>query len=231
MVIGRLPATVLGVLLLSGPALGLEGWTKEGDRWIKLVRRGDRKAKGWTNRLAHKLSLPGSYDPESPKRYPTIVHLHGYGGPNLPTNDPKHCGRAFGSLWKKQRGGHHVKQMFYANQALFDWLLAQKRGTPHNYELAVDDGNGARILGFFEPGTAHDLKARAPARAKGEAFAGWTSACDTAVEHTTTAPSKETGTFANAKALTTTFTMPASDVIVTANYRMAAPARARRAPR
>ena len=101
----RLLAAALGVLFLSGPALGLEGWTKEGERWIRLVRRGDRKAKGWT------------------------------------------------------------------------------------------------------------------------------SACGTAVEHTTTGPFRGTGSFANAKALTTTFTMPASDVIVTASYRMAAPARACRAPR
>jgi len=99
---GRLLAAALGALFLSGPALGLEGWTKEGERWIRLVRRGDRKAKGWTNRLAYKLS-----------------------------------------------------------------------------------------------------------RAKGEVFVGWTSACGTAVEHTTTGPSTGTGSFANAKALTTTFTMPA----------------------
>ena len=101
----KLLVAALGVLFFSGPALGLEVWTKEGERWSKLVRRGDRKAKGWTG------------------------------------------------------------------------------------------------------------------------------ACGTAVEHTATDPSRDTGSFANAKALATTSTTPASDVFVTANYRMAAPARAPRAPR
>jgi len=106
------------------------------------------------------------------------------------------------------------------NPTLFDWLLAQKRGTPHNFELGVKDGKSTRVLGFFEPKTVRKVTARAPNRAKGEVFAGWTSAAGTVVRDTTTQPSKSKGRFANAKALTTRFKMPANDVVVTANYRI-----------
>ena len=84
----RLLAAALGVLFLSGPALALEGWTKEGDRWIRLVRRGERKAKGWTNRLAYKLSVPGSYDPKSPMM-PSFCFFH---------REPNAAPQPFGSL-------------------------------------------------------------------------------------------------------------------------------------
>jgi hypothetical protein len=63
------------------------------------------------------------------------------------------------------------------------------------------------------------VDARAPDKAKGEVFTGWTCASGSASEHTTTNPLRGKGRFANAKALATTFTMPAGDVVVTANCR------------
>ncbi len=355
MTVKRYLSPVLAAVLCSSPALALEGWTKEGNRWIKLVHKGDCKVRQWTNRLAYKLSVPGDYDPKSKKKHPAVVHYHGYGGKNHTTTDPKDCGSVFGKLWKKQpegiigifplwigrfwggaevtrfvidivnyekarlrvdtdriyitgqsmggygtystaqhypnyfaavvpisgewgpfgkggrcgvprdlsrwrhlpywaahgmkdrtvlhkddlacveqmrrggvytrytaypKGGHHVKQLVYANQMFFDWLLAQKRGTPHNYELAVNDGSGTEVLGFFEPRTVQKITARAPDKAKGEVFTGWSCAGGSAFEHTTTNPLRSKGRFANAKAPTTRFTMPANDVIITANYKI-----------
>jgi len=339
---------------LSGKPPALDGWTREGDRWIRHVLLGDRKRGGWSNQLAYKLSVPADYDPRSRRKYATVVHLHGYGGPKFPTNDPEGLGGVFGQLWKKQEdpiigifpqwdgsawgspdssrklieilnhektqlridpdrvyltgqsmggygsyfiaqhypgvfaavapisgswapfgpekrtsvprdlskwrhlpywaahgmkdtkvapfanhqatvdalreggvhvrftaypgGGHHVKQIHYANQEFFDWLLAQKRGTPHNYELSVDAGGGAGILGFFEPGTTRRMTARAPDREKREVFTGWTCVAGSSIKDTTTNALGSRGRFSNARALTTTFTMPAGDVIVRANY-------------
>ena len=115
-------------------------------------------------------------------------------------------------------GGHHVKGRVYNNPQFFEWLLAQKCGTPHNYELGVNDGKSTKVLGYFEPRSVQKITARAPDKAKKEVFTGWTSAAGTVIKDTTTNPSKSKGKFANARALTTTFTMPANDVIVTANY-------------
>jgi len=126
-------------------------------------------------------------------------------------------------------GGHHVKQMVYANPRFFDWLLAQELDTPHNYELSTNDGNESRLIGFFEPGIKQSITARKPDVAKDDVFAGWTSAAGTTVKHTTTHPTtspgrlgtrRAVGTFEDAGALTSTFTMPAHDVIVTANYKI-----------
>jgi len=113
-----------------------------------------------------------------------------------------------------------VKKLIYGNQMFFDWLLAQKRGTLHNYELAVDDGSGRKVLGFFEPRTVQKITARAPDKAKGELFTGWSCAAGSVFVHTTTNPLRSKGRFASAKALTTRFTMPANDVIITADYRI-----------
>ncbi|MCK4292610.1 MAG: dienelactone hydrolase family protein [Planctomycetes bacterium] len=112
------------------------------------------------------------------------------------------------------------------NPTLCAWMLAEKRGTPHNYELSVNDGTRTKLLGFLEPKTVHTITARAPDQAKGEVFAGWTSAGGSAYKHpthasnTTTHPVKSKGRFGNARALTTTFTMPANDVIITATYKI-----------
>ena len=126
------------------------------------------------------------------------------------------------------RAGHNIKGKVYSNPQFFEWLLAQKRGTPNNFELGVGDGKSTKILGYFEPRTVRKITARAPDTAKKEVFTGWTSAGGTVVKNTTTNPSKSKGRFANAKALTTTFTMPANDVIVTANYTVATAAQAPR---
>jgi predicted esterase len=304
--------------------------------------------------MSYKLSLPADYDPKSKKKYPTVVHLHGYGGPKAPTEASANSGGAFqqyyrklkdpiivifpqwdGGMWSRpeagkkvinllnyemgrlaidrdrvyltgqsmggygsfdiaaqhpkvfaavapfssgwgrikgktasvpknlspfrsipywaahgmrdnvvpyvqgkstveamRRGGvyvrftsypkaaHHVKQFLYNDQRFFDWLLAQKRGTLPNYELSVDDGKGAKVAGFFEPRTARKITARAPDKARAEVFTGWTCASGSTFEHTTTNPLTRKARFGNAKALTTTFTMPEGDVIVTANYRV-----------
>jgi len=346
---------IFAAILTAAPSLALEGWTREGDRWIKHVLKGDRRVRQWTNQLAYKLSVPGDYDPKSRKKLATVVHYHGYGGKKSTTTDPKGLGSVFGKLWMKQaepiigifprwdgtfwglpevtrklmevlnyeksrlridpdriyitgqsmggygtwstagqypeffaaaapfsgewgpfgkggrssvpkdlrrfrrlpywaahgmkdnvvlhkddlacveqmrrggvytrytaypRGGHHVKQIVYAKQVFFDWMLAQKRGTLPNYELSVDDGKGPKVVGFFEPKTARKITARAPDKAKDEVFAGWTCASGSTFEHTTTNPLTRKARFGNSKALTTTFTMPEGDVIVTANYRV-----------
>lgn len=115
---------------------------------------------------------------------------------------------------------------------VFDWMFAQKRGTPHNYHLAVVEGtlespSNSSGDGFYEPRTVHKMTARAPDTAKKEVFAGWTSSAgmgrfwirpDYPTHKSTTHPAKGKGKFGNARAMTTTFTMPANDVIVTANY-------------
>jgi len=116
----------------------------------------------------------------------------------------------------------------------FDWMFAQKRGTPHNYHLKVLGGSLEKPSnkqgdGFYEPKTVHKITARAPDEEKKEVFAGWTSSAgmgrfwvrpDYPAHKSATYPAKGKGRFANAKALTTTFTMPANDVIVTANYKI-----------
>lgn len=104
------------------------------------------------------------------------------------------------------------------NPTLCDWMLAQRRGTPHNYELGIIDGNSTEILGFFEAKTVHRITARATDKAKEEVFTGWTSTGGTVVKGTTTHPTTSKGTFGDSRALTTTFTMPANDVIITVNY-------------
>jgi len=113
-------------------------------------------------------------------------------------------------------------------------MFAQKRGTPHNYHLAVLNGRLHSPInksgdGFYEPKTVHKITARAPDKAKGEVFTGWTSRAgmgrfwvrpDYPKHKSTTHPAKSKGRFANAKALTTRFKMPANDIIVTANYQI-----------
>jgi hypothetical protein len=340
---------VVIVFLLGLSAFALDGWTREGDRWIKLVRQGDSRDGDWSNRLAYKLSLPASYNPRDTRRYATVVHYHGYGGKNQTQTDPSKCGSVFGSLWKRQKdpiigifplwigrfwggrqvtrflidildyektrlridpdriyitgqsmggygtystvahypnyfaaavpisgewgpfgkggrsgvpndlapwhhlpywaahgvkdhvvlhkddlacvnkmqaggiyirytafpkGGHHVKEKIFSNQAFFDWLLAQKRGTAHNYELAVHDGKDVRVLGYFEPGSTHPISAHGAAGI----FAGWTCVSGSAFVHTSTPSFVETARFADARAPETTVTMPAGDVIIRATF-------------
>ena len=48
-------------------------------------------------------------------------------------------------------GKHSGWNEIYSNPEILDWLLAQERGTPHNYELNVDGGTGS---GYYEPGAA-----------------------------------------------------------------------------
>jgi predicted peptidase len=126
-----------------------------------------------------------------------------------------------------------LRHRIWKDSFLFDWMYAQKRGTPHNYHLEVVGGNLEKPSnkygdGFFEPKTVHKITARAPDAAKGEVFAGWTSSAgmgrfwvrnDYPEHESTTHPATSNGRFGNAKALTTTFVMPANDVIVKANYR------------
>ncbi len=128
---------------------------------------------------------------------------------------------------------HHLpRHRCWKDTFIFDWMFAQRRGTPHNYHLAVVDGSlespsNKNGDGFFEPKTVHAITTRAPDRAKDEVFTGWTSSPgmgrfwakpDYPKHKSTTHPTSSAGSFANAKALTTAFTMPANDVIITANY-------------
>jgi hypothetical protein len=128
-------------------------------------------------------------------------------------------------------------QYCWKHTFIFDWMYAQKRGTPHNYHLRIVGGSlkapsNKNGDGFFEPKTKHRITARAPDRTKDEVFTGWTSTGGMGqfwfmpdgerfpAHKSTTHPIRDKGKFANAKALTTTFTMPANDVIVTANYKI-----------
>ncbi len=335
------------------PAKALDGYEKDGDRWIQVVRKGERRYKSWTNKMSYMISLPTDYDPKSDKKYPTVVHLHGYGGKNAPTEASAKSGGAFQNYYRKlaepiivifpqwdggwwsrpeaskkvinllsyeirklaidkdrvyltgqsmggygsfdiagqypkvfaavapfssewgpfgkgkgiavpknlapyrpipywsahgmkdnvvpynqnkltveamrrggvyirfsayPKGGHHVKQFLYTNQNFFDWLLAQKRGTPINYELALDDGSGTpKVLGYFEPGTTQEIKAAQ--ENGGKKFSGWTVTSGSTFEHTTTTKLMSKPKFKSTKAATTIFTMPKGDVIIKANYK------------
>ena len=106
----------------------------------------------------------------------------------------------------------------------YSWLFSQELGTPHNYELGVDDGEGVIVSDFIEPGTDYVITARPPDTAIGEIFTGWTSTSGTPVPHTTTSPvGGDPGVFGDPNALSTTFTMPSYDSIVTANYTIVIP--------
>jgi len=116
-------------------------------------------------------------------------------------------------------------QYCWKHTFIFDWMYAQKRGTLHNYHLKVVAGSlkapsNKNGDGFFEPKTMHKITARAPGRAKDEVFTGWTSTEGMGQfwfmpdgerfppHKSTTHPAGGRGKFANARALTTTFTMP-----------------------
>jgi len=47
-------------------------------------------------------------------------------------------------------GKHNGWNEIYSDPEVLNWLLAQERGTPHNYELNVDGGTGS---GYYEPET------------------------------------------------------------------------------
>ncbi len=125
-------------------------------------------------------------------------------------------------------------QWITRTSTFWEWMFSQVKDTPHNYELAVVGsletgmysggavgGNPSQdweynIKGFYELGTVVNITARTPNT--GEVFIGWTVIAGTVYEHTTTSPSNNTGTFGDASALSTTFTMPYNDVVITANY-------------
>jgi poly(3-hydroxybutyrate) depolymerase len=166
----------------------------------------------------------------SPWTHLPYWHFHGRNDSTVPVGQGRttvnnlRAGGIYTRYTEYQSGGHQVRQHPYGTQAFYDWLLAQTRNTPHNFELGVDDGNGAVIDGYHESGTGHSITARAADTGIGEVFRGWTSAAGTLYTDggpgpvSTTFPTSGAGSFADADALTTTFTMPTNDIIVTANY-------------
>ena len=46
-------------------------------------------------------------------------------------------------------GKHSGWDKIYSTPVNLEWLLAQEKGTPHNYELQVAGGTGS---GYYEPG-------------------------------------------------------------------------------
>jgi hypothetical protein len=98
-------------------------------------------------------------------------------------------------------------------------MAAQDRGTPHNFELAIDDGNGLKVVGSFEPRTRQRFTARDPDKEKGELFLGWTLTSETTHPHTTTHPSTQQVLQYDSRP-TIPFTMPGCDVILKANYKI-----------
>ena len=168
----------------------------------------------------------------SPWTHLPYRHFHGKNDSTVPVGEGRAARdtlRAAGIYMRytEYNAGHSVRHFPYRNQAFYDWLLAQTRNTPHNYELGLADtalpGND-HAQGYFESGTAHTIGARAGDSAGGEVFRGWTSAAGTVYTDTgndpvsTTGPGTDVGSIADANALSTTFTMPDNDVVVTANY-------------
>ena len=89
----------------------------------------------------------------------------------------------------------------------------------------VDDGDSFETAGFFEPGSDYVISARPPDIASGERFTGWTNSSGTRIANTTTSPVGlgGSGLFGDAMSLTTRFTMPEYDSVVTATYITAIP--------
>jgi predicted esterase len=46
----------------------------------------------------------------------------------------------------------------YEDEKIWDWMLAQERGTPHNYEIVMEDGTSQ----YVEPGTTINISSKPP---------------------------------------------------------------------
>lgn len=202
---------VLAATLCCDPA-----WANEVTDYLIGTRGGSK--------LPYRLSLPDDYN-KNTKDYPFLIYLHGISGrgSNLKIGagpSGKHWTEKFiilapqcpaGQTWWQAPPMDNMKK-------IVEYEKTQLR--------VDDDSTRTKLLGFLEPKTVHTITARAPDQAKGEVFAGWTSAGGSAYKHpthasnTTTHPVKSKGRFGNARALTTTFTMPANDVIITATYKI-----------
>ncbi len=89
-------------------------------------------------------------------------------------------------------------------------VLTQIAGKPEGQTFDALDTKCSRHAG--------QISARAPATSGGETFAGWRCVGGSTFEHTSTNPPRSKGRFGSTRSRSTTFTMPADDVILRAIY-------------
>ena len=115
--------------------------------------------------------------------------------------------------------GHVSWPQIYANPKLYDWLLAQEKGTPPNYDVTVIAGSGT---GFYEPESNIVISANDPPG--GMEFVGWSGVIgatfgdESVTNITLTSTNLDFGAFGDTNLATTTFITPSNDFIVTANF-------------
>lgn len=58
-------------------------WSPNAANALDGYEKRRRTGKYWMTQMPCMLSLPADYDPKSKRKYPTVVHPHGYGGPEV----------------------------------------------------------------------------------------------------------------------------------------------------
>lgn len=120
--------------------------------------------------------------------------------------------------------GHKPRHHVYNNQMFYDWAFSQEKGTPHNYQLAIEIDGQLQVLGYYESGSLIDISTSLNSLENFKFFNFWSSSNGISYQgsggskSTTSHPTIISGSFLNQNDANTQFVMGASDTIIIPNY-------------